>query len=133
VIAATALLSAINALTLKPTQSALWLRPPVPPERRNAFYRGFNSVYARLERGYAGLYRPHGEAQRPDGGHRLGHHRGRRMGVGAGADRLSTDRGPRLSHRGRSAAGRRRAGPAPSRRSIRSRQSPAKTRASIKS
>ena len=55
VIAATALLSAINALTLKPTQSALWLRPPVPPERRNAFYRGFNSVYARLERGYAGL------------------------------------------------------------------------------
>src|SRR5580658_5050493 len=55
VIAATALLSAINALTLKPTQSALWLRPPVPLERRNAFYRGFNSVYARLERGYAGL------------------------------------------------------------------------------
>jgi HAE1 family hydrophobic/amphiphilic exporter-1 len=39
-------LSAINALTLKPTQSALWLRPPVPLERRNAFYR-FNSVYAR--------------------------------------------------------------------------------------
>ena len=55
VIAATALLSAINAVTLKPTQSALWLRPPVPPERRNAFYRGFNSVYARVERGYAGL------------------------------------------------------------------------------
>src|SRR5206468_11458986 len=27
VIAATALLSAINAVTLKPTQSALWLRP----------------------------------------------------------------------------------------------------------
>ncbi len=24
-------------MTLKPTQSALWLRPPVPPERRNAF------------------------------------------------------------------------------------------------
>ena len=57
--------------------------------------------------------RPHGEAQRPDGGHRPGHHRGRRMGVGAGADRLSADRGPRLSHRGRSAAGRRRAGPHP--------------------
>ncbi len=55
VIAATALLSAINAVTLKPTQSALWLRAPVPPERRNAFYRGFNAVYARLERGYAGL------------------------------------------------------------------------------
>src|ERR1700691_590648 len=55
VIAATALLSAINALTLKPTQAAMWLRPPVPPERRNAFYRGFNAVYGRLERNYAGL------------------------------------------------------------------------------
>ena len=55
VIAATAMLSAINAITLKPTQSAMWLRAPVPPERRNAFYRGFNAVYARLERAYAGL------------------------------------------------------------------------------
>jgi HAE1 family hydrophobic/amphiphilic exporter-1 len=57
VIAATALLSAVNAATLKPTQSALWLRRPVPPEERNAFYRGFNAVYARVERGYAGLIR----------------------------------------------------------------------------
>ncbi len=55
VIAATALLSAINAVTLKPTQSAMWLRPPVPPERRNAFYRAFNALYGRLERSYAGL------------------------------------------------------------------------------
>src|SRR6202166_311122 len=55
VIAATALLSGINAVTLKPTQSALWLRPPVPPERRNAFYRGFNAVYGRMEHHYAGL------------------------------------------------------------------------------
>ncbi len=55
VIAATALLSAVNAATLKPTQCALWLRRPVPPEQRNWFYRGFNSVYGRLERGYAGL------------------------------------------------------------------------------
>ena len=55
VIAATALLSAINAATLKPTQSAMWLRRPVPPEQRNAFYRGFNAVYARIERGYARL------------------------------------------------------------------------------
>ncbi|MEA2837010.1 MAG: hydrophobic/amphiphilic exporter (mainly bacteria), family [Bradyrhizobium sp.] len=52
VIAATALLSAINAATLKPTQCALWLRRPVPPERRNFFYRGFNRVYDRMERGY---------------------------------------------------------------------------------
>jgi hydrophobic/amphiphilic exporter-1 (mainly G- bacteria), HAE1 family len=55
VIAATALLSAINAATLKPTQCAMWLRPPVPPERRNVFYRGFNAVYGRLENRYAGL------------------------------------------------------------------------------
>jgi HAE1 family hydrophobic/amphiphilic exporter-1 len=55
VIAATALLSAINAVTLKPTQSALWLRPAVAPERRNAFYRAFNAGYGRLERGYAKL------------------------------------------------------------------------------
>jgi HAE1 family hydrophobic/amphiphilic exporter-1 len=55
VIAATALLSAINAATLKPTQCALWLRRPVPPEQRNFFYRGFNRVYDRLERGYARL------------------------------------------------------------------------------
>jgi hydrophobic/amphiphilic exporter-1 (mainly G- bacteria), HAE1 family len=55
VIAATALLSAINAVTLKPTQSALWLRPSVPEERRNFFYRGFNAVYNRVERGYAAL------------------------------------------------------------------------------
>jgi hydrophobic/amphiphilic exporter-1 (mainly G- bacteria), HAE1 family len=55
VIAATALLSAVNAATLKPTQCALWLRKPVPPEQRNWFYRGFNAVYNRLERSYAGL------------------------------------------------------------------------------
>ncbi|MGY3693743.1 HAE1 family hydrophobic/amphiphilic exporter-1 [Bradyrhizobium sp. USDA 3240] len=52
VIAATALLSAVNAATLKPTQCALWLRPPAPPEQRNFFYRGFNAVYDRVERGY---------------------------------------------------------------------------------
>src|ERR1700754_427727 len=55
VIAATALLSAINAATLKPTQCALWLRRPVPPEQRNWFYRGFNKVYDKLESGYARL------------------------------------------------------------------------------
>jgi HAE1 family hydrophobic/amphiphilic exporter-1 len=55
VIAATALLSAVNAATLKPTQCALWLRRPVPPDQRNWFYRGFNKVYDRIERGYARL------------------------------------------------------------------------------
>jgi HAE1 family hydrophobic/amphiphilic exporter-1 len=55
VIAATALLSAVNAATLKPTQCALWLRRPAPPEQRNFFYRGFNAVYDRVERGYSRL------------------------------------------------------------------------------
>jgi HAE1 family hydrophobic/amphiphilic exporter-1 len=55
VIAATALLSAVNAATLKPTQCALWLRRPVPPEQRNWFYRGFNNIYNPIERGYARL------------------------------------------------------------------------------
>src|SRR6202030_4103623 len=34
---------------------ALWLRRPVPPESRNWFYRGFNTLYGRLERRYAAL------------------------------------------------------------------------------
>jgi len=55
VIAATALISAINAVTLKPTQCALWLRTPVPPEKRNFIYRGFNKVYDWGERGYVRL------------------------------------------------------------------------------
>ena len=55
VIAATAFISAINAVTLKPTQSALWLRRPTPLERRNIIYRGFNAVYGFTERGYTRL------------------------------------------------------------------------------
>jgi HAE1 family hydrophobic/amphiphilic exporter-1 len=55
VIAATALISAINAVTLKPTQCALWLRPSVPMEKRNVFYRGFNAAYLKLEGVYARL------------------------------------------------------------------------------
>lgn len=55
VIAATAFISAINAATLKPTQCALWLRKPVPNEKKNAFYRGFNAVYQKCEDWYAGL------------------------------------------------------------------------------
>ena len=53
VIAATAFISAINAATLKPTQCALWLRTPVPPERRFILYRIFNNIYDPCERGYA--------------------------------------------------------------------------------
>ncbi|HYZ31228.1 MAG TPA: efflux RND transporter permease subunit, partial [Crenalkalicoccus sp.] len=55
VIAATALISAINAATLKPTQCAMWLRPPTPPGQRNAFFRGFNWLYGGLDRAYGRL------------------------------------------------------------------------------
>ncbi len=55
VIAATSLISAVNAVTLKPTQSAMWLRPAIPPERRNVLYRAFNRGYERLEHGYGRL------------------------------------------------------------------------------
>jgi hydrophobic/amphiphilic exporter-1 (mainly G- bacteria), HAE1 family len=55
VIAATAFISAINAVTLKPTQCALWLRPPVQGERRNILSRGFNAAFGVAERGYAKL------------------------------------------------------------------------------
>src|ERR1700752_2814671 len=43
VIAATALISAVNAATLKPTQGALGLRVPPPPDKRGWFYHGFNA------------------------------------------------------------------------------------------
>jgi HAE1 family hydrophobic/amphiphilic exporter-1 len=55
VIAATALISAVNAATLKPTQCAQWLRTPVPEDQRNFFYRGFNKVYDRMEAAYTRL------------------------------------------------------------------------------
>jgi HAE1 family hydrophobic/amphiphilic exporter-1 len=55
VIAATAVISAINAATLKPTQCALWLRAPKPLEKRNILARGFNRAYNAVESGYVRL------------------------------------------------------------------------------
>jgi len=55
VIAATAIISAANALTLKPTQCALYLRPRPANHRVNWFFRGFNAVYGAVERRYVGL------------------------------------------------------------------------------
>ncbi|MDD5461633.1 MAG: multidrug efflux RND transporter permease subunit [Methylococcales bacterium] len=54
VIAATAIISAINALTLKPAQCALWLRP-VEKKEINWFFRNFNKVYAWIENSYMRL------------------------------------------------------------------------------
>jgi HAE1 family hydrophobic/amphiphilic exporter-1 len=55
VIAATALISAMNAATLTPTQCALFLRIPKPPEKRNILARGFNRVYDGFAHWYAGI------------------------------------------------------------------------------
>jgi HAE1 family hydrophobic/amphiphilic exporter-1 len=63
VIAATAIISAINALTLKPTQCALYLRPVARDRQVNWFYRGFNRAFAALEQRYIGVVR--WMAQRP--------------------------------------------------------------------
>ena len=57
VIAATAIISAINAATLKPAQCALWLRPLDRRRRKNIFFRGFNVIYERLEKLYGRLIR----------------------------------------------------------------------------
>ncbi|UTD25606.1 efflux RND transporter permease subunit [Bradyrhizobium sp. WD16] len=55
VIAATAVISAVNAVTLKPTQCALWLKKTVPPGERNIVYRAFNAGYGRTEALYTAL------------------------------------------------------------------------------
>jgi hydrophobic/amphiphilic exporter-1 (mainly G- bacteria), HAE1 family len=52
VIAATALISAVNAVTLSPTQCALWLRPVDPSARKNIVFRWFNSAYNPAEAFY---------------------------------------------------------------------------------
>jgi HAE1 family hydrophobic/amphiphilic exporter-1 len=46
-IAVTAIISAINAVTLKPAQCAVYLRPT--PAKKNIFFRGFNRVYEFVE------------------------------------------------------------------------------------
>ena len=54
VIASTAVISAINALTLKPVQCAFWLKPrgEKPP---NWFYRGFNRAFQAMTDAYMGV------------------------------------------------------------------------------
>jgi HAE1 family hydrophobic/amphiphilic exporter-1 len=54
VIAATAVISAINALTLKPVQCAFWLKPR-GNKRPNWFYRGFNRVFEAVTDVYMGM------------------------------------------------------------------------------
>ncbi len=51
-IAATALLSAINALTLKPAQCALWLRPIKEGKKKFFLSRWFNAAFSWIESRY---------------------------------------------------------------------------------
>jgi HAE1 family hydrophobic/amphiphilic exporter-1 len=57
VIAATAIISALNALTLKPAQCALYLTRMPAEQRTNWFYRGFNRIFAGVEKHYLGAIR----------------------------------------------------------------------------
>ena len=52
VIAATAFISAINAMTLKPTQCATWLKPVELNKPKNFIFRAFDNLYNPLEVAY---------------------------------------------------------------------------------
>ncbi len=103
VIAATAIISAINALTLKPTQCALYLRPVAKDRKVNWFYRGFNRVYGALEARYIAVVR--WMVLRPRSMLCLftSHRRSRRGSVRTPSDRISPDRRSRILHRRRPA------------------------------
>ena len=55
VIAATALISGINAVTLKPTQAAQFIRIKPENEKKNWFYAGFDRYFEKISNWYAGL------------------------------------------------------------------------------
>ena len=57
VIAATALISGINAITLKPTQSAKYVRVHDHDKPKNAVFRAFDRIYYPIEERYAALIR----------------------------------------------------------------------------
>jgi len=52
-IAVTTLLSAVNAMTLKPVQCSLWLRPH--QGEKNAFYQQFDVIFDRITKGYTAI------------------------------------------------------------------------------
>lgn len=55
VIAATALISGINAVTLKPTQAAQFIRIKPANEKKNWFFAGFDRCFEKISNGYAHL------------------------------------------------------------------------------
>ena len=52
-IAVSTIFSSVNALTMSPALSALILRPA--KKEKNAFFRGFDRVFGRIENGYSGI------------------------------------------------------------------------------
>ena len=111
-IAATALISAVNALTLKPAQCAAWLRPHAGQERASP--ASFDAVYRPVERGLrlvasAQLLRVWWLVLLVFVGARGVH----RLVVPADADRVPADRGPGVRDHRRAAARRGVAGPDP--------------------
>ena len=91
VIASTAVISAINALTLKPAQCALWLRPRVE-KKPNLFYRGFNRVYGVMEERLYQPGHPDGAAPQTHAAGVYRHYRGQRPAVRLPSHRLSAHR-----------------------------------------
>ncbi len=57
VIAATALISGINAVTLKPTQAAQFITPKIPNAKKNWFYTKFDLYFEKVSDWYARLMR----------------------------------------------------------------------------
>lgn len=55
VIAATALISGINAVTLKPTQAAQFITPKAPNAKKNWFFAKFDFYFEKISNWYAGL------------------------------------------------------------------------------
>lgn len=55
VIAVTAFISAINAMTLKPTQCALWLKPVDTTKPKHPIFRAFDRIYNPVEKAYIGF------------------------------------------------------------------------------
>ena len=107
VIAATALISAINAATLKPTQAAMWLRPA---GAAGAAQHLLSRVQPGLRRDRAWLHEVdlgHGQPQRADGAPGAGPHRCHRFRVLARSHRLPADRRPGLHDRSGAVARRR--------------------------
>ena len=129
VIASTAVISAINALTLKPAQCALWLRPH-EEKKPNLFYRGFNRVYGAMEERLYGPGLPDGAAPQAHAPGICRHHCRQRLALRPPSHRLSAHRRPGLCHHHRQAPRRRLPAPGRWRRRKKSATSSKRPRAS---